>query len=30
MGLFGVALLELLAMWLLWLFPFARKRFSGP
>lgn len=30
MILFGVAVIELLAMWALWLYPFLRKRFSGP
>jgi protein-S-isoprenylcysteine O-methyltransferase Ste14 len=28
-GLFGAASIELVAMWLLWLFPFLRKRFTG-
>jgi protein-S-isoprenylcysteine O-methyltransferase Ste14 len=28
--LFGIAAIELIAMWLLWLYPFLRKRFSGP
>ncbi|HUE04286.1 MAG TPA: isoprenylcysteine carboxylmethyltransferase family protein [Bryobacteraceae bacterium] len=28
--LFGIAALELLVMWVLWLFPFLRKRFTGP
>jgi len=27
---FAVAVFELLAMWVLWLYPFARKRFTGP
>jgi len=30
MNLFAIAVLELLAMWVLWLYPFARKRFTGP
>lgn len=29
-GLFGVAVFELVAMWLIWSYPFLRKRFSGP
>ncbi len=28
--LFAIAALELLVMWVLWLFPFLRKRFTGP
>jgi protein-S-isoprenylcysteine O-methyltransferase Ste14 len=28
--LFGVAAIELVAMWVLWLYPFLRKRFTGP
>jgi protein-S-isoprenylcysteine O-methyltransferase Ste14 len=28
--LFGVAAVELAAMWLLWFYPFLRKRFTGP
>lgn len=27
---FGVASIELVLMWLVWLFPFLRKRFTGP
>ncbi|MGA2131709.1 MAG: isoprenylcysteine carboxylmethyltransferase family protein [Bryobacteraceae bacterium] len=27
---FAIASLELLAMWVVWLYPFARKRFTGP
>jgi protein-S-isoprenylcysteine O-methyltransferase Ste14 len=30
MNLFAVAVVELLAMWVLWLYPFLRKRFTGP
>jgi protein-S-isoprenylcysteine O-methyltransferase Ste14 len=30
MNLFAMAAVELLAMWLVWLYPFLRKRFSGP
>jgi protein-S-isoprenylcysteine O-methyltransferase Ste14 len=30
MTLFLIAALELVAMWVLWLYPFARKRFTGP
>ncbi|MGC9946169.1 MAG: isoprenylcysteine carboxylmethyltransferase family protein [Bryobacteraceae bacterium] len=30
MMLFGIAALELVAMWMLWLYPFMRKRFTGP
>lgn len=30
MKLFGVAIIELLAMWVTWLYPFLRKRFTGP
>lgn len=30
MNLFAIGVLELLAMWVLWLYPFARKRFTGP
>ena len=30
MMLFLIAALELAAMWVLWLYPFARKRFTGP
>jgi protein-S-isoprenylcysteine O-methyltransferase Ste14 len=30
MMLFAIAVVELLAMWVLWLYPFLRKRFSGP
>jgi len=29
-SLFGIAAIELLVMWALWLFPFMRKRFTGP
>jgi protein-S-isoprenylcysteine O-methyltransferase Ste14 len=28
--LFALAVVELLAMWVLWLYPFLRKRFTGP
>jgi len=28
--LFGLAAIELVAMWALWLYPFMRKRFTGP
>jgi protein-S-isoprenylcysteine O-methyltransferase Ste14 len=28
--LFGAASIELVAMWLIWFFPFLRKRFTGP
>ncbi len=30
MTLFGIGALELFAMWVLWLYPFLRKRFAGP
>jgi len=30
MILFGIAAIELVVMWIVWLFPFARKRFTGP
>lgn len=30
MNLFAAAVIELLAMWVLWLYPFLRKRFTGP
>jgi protein-S-isoprenylcysteine O-methyltransferase Ste14 len=30
MTLFGLASVEVLAMWLVWLYPFLRKRFTGP
>jgi len=30
MTLFAIAAIELVAMWVLWLYPFARKRFTGP
>lgn len=30
MTLFAIAALELIAMWVLWLIPFLRKRFTGP
>jgi protein-S-isoprenylcysteine O-methyltransferase Ste14 len=30
MILFGVAVIELLAIWVVWLYPFLRKRFTGP
>jgi|SRR5580658_264382 protein-S-isoprenylcysteine O-methyltransferase Ste14 len=30
MNLFAVAAIELVAMWVLWLYPFMRKRFTGP
>ncbi|HUO29802.1 MAG TPA: isoprenylcysteine carboxylmethyltransferase family protein [Bryobacteraceae bacterium] len=29
-SLFGIAVLELLVTWVVWLFPFLRKRFTGP
>jgi protein-S-isoprenylcysteine O-methyltransferase Ste14 len=30
MTLFAIASIELVAMWVLWLYPFLRKRFTGP
>lgn len=30
MNLFAIAAIELIAMWLVWLYPFLRKRFTGP
>jgi protein-S-isoprenylcysteine O-methyltransferase Ste14 len=30
MNLFAIGVIELLAMWVLWLYPFLRKRFTGP